>query len=256
MSDGSEASWAGRPVIGITTRVRSIVASFGSQPTHTLSCHYTAAIREAGGLPLLLVPVDVSDVERLVDRIDGVMLTGGGDVGLELYGGEPHPSVYDVDAERDALELALVELARQRSRPVLGICRGTQLINVALGGDLVVDLDSHLDGPLRHRAMTPGEIATHHVRLAPDSRAACLFGTETLEVNSYHHQALGRLAPGLRPSGWADDGVIEVIENEDDAWPVLGVQWHPEYPSPDGLARCRPFEALVDAARRRIRLPT
>lgn len=256
MSDGSEAGWAGRPVIGITTRVRWIATSFGSQPTHTLSCQYTAEIRKAGGLPLLLVPVDVSEVERLVDRIDGVMLTGGGDIGLELYGGEPHPSVYDVDAERDALELALVELARQRSQPVLGICRGTQLLNVALGGDLVVDLDSHLDAPSRHRATTPGEIATHHVRLAPGSRAASLFGTETLEVNSYHHQALGRLAPGLRASGWAEDGVIEVIEGEDEDWPVLGVQWHPEYPSPDGLARCRPFETLVEAARRRVRLST
>lgn len=254
MSNSVAAGGASRPVIGVTTRVRTVVASFGPQPTYTLSYHYTAAIREAGGVPLLLVPVDGADVEQLIDRLDGVMLSGGGDVGLELYGGERHPEVYDVDAERDALELALVRLARERALPVLGICRGAQLLNVALGGDLVVDVDSHLEKPLRHRSMEPGEVATHFVRLAPDSRAASLFGAETLEVNSYHHQALGRLAPELRPAGWADDGVIEVVEAVDEGWPVLGVQWHPEYPTPDGAARCRPFETLVEAARRRMQL--
>ncbi len=240
-----------RPVIGVTTRVRTVVASFGAQQTYTLSCHYTAAVREAGGIPLLLVPVDGDGAEQLVDRLDALMLTGGGDVGLDLYGGQPHPAVYDVDPERDALELTLVRLARERAIPVVGICRGMQLLNVALGGDLVVDVGSHLADPVRHRAKISGDVATHRVRLAPESRAAGIFGGAELEVNSYHHQALGRVAPGLRAVGWADDGIVEVIEGADESWPVLGVQWHPEYPSPDGAARCRPFEVLVEAAHQR-----
>jgi putative glutamine amidotransferase len=236
-------------VIGITTRIRTVTASFGAQPMYTLSCHYPVAVRDAGATPLLLVPVPEADVVDVVDRIDALMLTGGGDVGVDLYGGVDHPDLYDVDDERDRFELELVRLARERRMPVLGICRGTQMLNVALGGDLLVDVDTHVAEALSHRSTT-ADIATHPVRLKPGSRASALFGSDEVEVNSYHHQALGRLAPGLQATGWADDGVIEVVEGDDDAWPVFGVQWHPEHPTPDGPARCRPFEALVTAARR------
>ena len=235
-----------RPLIGITTRLRLFSGSFGDQPTHTVAQLYTHAVWEAGGHPVLLPPT--GDASQLVERIDGLVLAGGGDIEARLHGRQPHPTQYDVDPDRDSFEIGLVRGAGERGLPTLAVCRGVQVLNVALGGDLILDIPSEVGTSVVHRSGVPGTVATHPVRLAADSKLARLLDADELDVNSYHHQAVRRLAPGLRAVGWAADGVVEAVEPADDRWPCWGMQWHPEYRPPDNVSAYRPFEALIAAA--------
>jgi putative glutamine amidotransferase len=157
--------------------------------------------------------------------VRGLVLTGGEDVAPQRYGAAPHPRLGTVDASRDATEVALIDAARQRRLPILAICRGIQILNVALGGTLYQDLDSERPGTLSHS----DEASRHGVRVAPGSLLERTLGTQSATVNSRHHQAIRDLAPGLKAVAWAEDGVIEAAEpkSADDPW-IVAVQWHPE----------------------------
>jgi putative glutamine amidotransferase len=238
-----------RPVIGITTRPRTVKSSAGESDAHTLQHTYSDSVLRAGGIPVLLAPVPDQDIPALLDRLDGLVLTGGGDIEPERYGGTRHDSMYGMDFDRDEFEIELVRVAAARRFPILAICRGLQVVNVALGGTLIEDIPTEI-GSADHTAIGHMVFNGHqHVRLEPGCAVATVVGATDLEVNSIHHQAVRDLAPGFRAVAWAADGVIEAIQHEDADWPLLAVQWHPEYLNQvDDKASLYLFRAVVDAA--------
>ena len=196
-----------RPLIGVT------------RAADKLNETYVRALRDAGADVIELAPG--ADAGAMLDQVDGLLFTGGYDVDPAEFGADPHPTTVPAP-DRDALELPLVRAAVERGTPVLGICRGIQVINVALGGDLLQHLPEHDHYSTgESRQLTP-----HRVRVAPGSQTAEVLGESEVPVNSLHHQAVGTVAPGLRASGWSDDGVVEAVESPDGQ--VLAVQWHPE----------------------------
>jgi putative glutamine amidotransferase len=189
---------------------------------------YARAVQRAGGVAVLLPPDDETAQApgELLDRLDGLMIAGGSDIDPAAYGARPHPTVDGTSPERDRFELALAHAALERDLPLLGICRGMQLLNVATGGTLEQHLPDAL-GHERHRH-TPGAFTDHDVRLEPDSLAARAAGTDLLGVKSHHHQGVAELGEGLRVTGHAaDDDLTEAIEMPDKRF-ALGVLWHPE----------------------------
>jgi putative glutamine amidotransferase len=239
-----------QPVIGITTRPRAITSAAGDSHAHTLERTYFDSVLRAGGLPVLLGPVPPHAVAGLLDRVDGLVFTGGGDIEPHRYGGAAIDSMYDMNTDRDEFEIALAHEAARRRFPTLAICRGLQVVNVAFGGTLIEDIPAEVG--TAHRAAGPEVYDGHqHVRLSPGSRVAEVVGSDHLMVNSIHHQSVRDLAPGFIAVGWADDGVIEAVEHEDPAWPMLAVQWHPEYLNDvHDVASSALFDALVAAAAR------
>jgi putative glutamine amidotransferase len=205
---------------------------------------YIRALHNAGAHEAILQPVALDEVEakQRLTRFDGLLLIGGGDLDPSLYGEERRPECAGIDAHRDAFELPLVSAAIDMGLPLFGICRGVQALNVALGGTLQQHIDEndqvdHGQGP---------EWVKHTVKLESGSRISQIMQSENVEVGSSHHQALARLGDGLKPTGWAGDGVIEAVEMEDD-W-VLGVQWHPELTASNDPAQQRLFGAFVQKA--------
>lgn len=185
---------------------------------------YADAVVQAGGLPLLLPPVGSPLAEQAVGALDGLILTGGADVEPDRYGEDRSPHTGPAQPHRDAWELALAEAALRRDLPVLGICRGMQVLNVALGGTLEQHLPERVGN--HDHAPIPGEFGRHHVQFAPQSRLSVLLGPR-IEVATHHHQAVREPGRGVRATGWADDGTIEAMELPGQTW-VTGVQWHPE----------------------------
>ncbi|ANN19389.1 anthranilate synthase [Amycolatopsis orientalis] len=232
-SNGSE------PVIGLTSYLEP--AKFLVWETEAALLHrvYVDGIVAAGGIPVLLPPVSDAH-ERLVSAVDGLVLVGGADVDPARYGQEQHATTY-TRPNRDAFEFGLLRSALAARKPVLGVCRGLQVLSVALGGTLTQHLPDTLDS--KDHQPAPGTFGTTTVTLAEGSRAASIFGAET-KVPCYHHQAIDRLGDGLVPVGWAADGTIEAAELPGDGF-VLGVQWHPEQNPGD----IRLFEALIAAAK-------
>jgi putative glutamine amidotransferase len=231
-----------RPLVGVCAAVEQ--ARFGAwdQPAVLLPRGYTDAVQLAGGIALMLPPDDsvVESPGDLLDSLDALLLAGGRDIDPLTYGAAPDPSVGETSPERDRFELALASAALERDMPVLGVCRGMEMLNVASGGTLV----QHLEGELleRHRH-TPGVFSDHSVRLEPGSLAARAAGVELLPVRSHHHQALGELGEGLVISGCCpDDDLAEAVELPGKRF-ALGVLWHPEED-----ARSRVIGALVEAA--------
>lgn len=243
-----------RPLIGITAWQRTIDIDFGRRrPAITTGREYFDAVAAAGGVPVLVAAP--GDPDELLERLDGLLLAGGEDVEPWRYGAEPEPG-RDYAPERDAFELALVRGARERRLPTLAICRGLQLTNVAFGGSLVVDLgETGVHG--RVDDIDAHNRVRHDIELAPDSRLAALYATTTRTVNSLHHQAADRVAPGFRAVAWAPDGTIEAIECDDATWPFWAVQWHPEkLVAPDEWRAELPlFAALVRACGARVGAP-
>ena len=246
------------PRIGITGSIAP--SRIGTRRTF-LNEPYLDAVREAGGVPLVLTPAHTgASLRALYELLDGLILSGGEDVVPARYGVEtPHPSV-EVVPERDALEFQLLEWALADGLPVLAICRGLQVLNVALGGTLYQDLPSERPEHPTHNQMqieppVPRPDPHHRVNIAGGSSLAELVDAAALEVNSMHHQAIRDLAPDLAPVAHAPDGLIEAVEPADPArFPFLiGIQWHPEelLRRGDGAAR-RLFEGLVAAASKRI----
>jgi putative glutamine amidotransferase len=233
-------------LIGVTTYPRDPGASASARVRFHLPAAYVDAVRTAGGLPVLLPPGEERPVE-LLGAVDGLVLCGGGDIDPARYGGASHESQYSTCSERDAFELELALAALDRATPMLAICRGLQVLNVALGGDLHVHLPDVVGEEVAHRVSRERH-SYHGVRIEPASRLAEVLGRIEVEVASWHHQAVARLGSGLRAVAWADDGTVEAVElaGRPD---VLAVQWHPELHvhEPHSPHR-RLFEALVAQA--------
>jgi putative glutamine amidotransferase len=229
-----------RPLVGITTYVTPAQFGVWHAESALVPVDYLHAVEHAGGRPLL-VPPSEQGVEETLDSLDGLIFSGGSDLDPELYGQEAHPQTRDVVPERDRAELALLTAALARDMPVLAICRGSQVFNVAAGGDLV----QHLPDDVGHEGHkhTPGEFAEHDVALEDGTRLAALLG-EHAPVKSHHHQGFGRLGSGLRVAAHAEDGAVEAVEDPSRRF-ALGVLWHPE--AGDDL---KLFEALVEEAAR------
>ena len=240
-----------KPLIGITAQRRDVTTSYGTEPANTVVLTYSNAVTEAGGVPILLPILDPEAVPGLVERINGAVLTGGGDIDPTHYGLSEHPTVYGVDPARDEFELALARQIAEVQLPVLAICRGLQVLNVVMGGTLVVDIPSQVDGGFEHfLAGDEAKRAHQSLHLDESCHMASLFGTSELKVNSLHHQAVAQAAPGLRPVAWSEDGVIEAVEPENNGWQMRGVQWHPEHLVESESAARALFEELVQAAAR------
>ena len=209
--------------------------------------NYADAVLAEGGLPAYVTNHDPEVAEAFVARADGLLLSGGQDVDPYRFGQVPHPDLGAVDPERDAFEIALYRAARAAGKPVLGICRGIQLINVAEGGSLHQHLPA-LDRGVQHSQADKGGRPHHRVTLAAGSRLATAFGAATTFVNTYHHQGLDRLGVGLRAVAHAEDGLVEAVEATSGAW-LLGVQWHPEMSYAAYPDQRVPFRAFLDACR-------
>ena len=208
-------------------------------PAALVPAAYVHALEVAGGRPLVVPPAEDA-VDETLEALDALLLSGGSDLDPALYGAAPHPETNGVHPERDRAELALLEGALARDMPVLAVCRGSQVLNVGLGGDLVQHLPDVV-GTERHKH-TPGVFADHDVELEPGTRLASILG-DRAPVKSHHHQGFGRLGGGLRASARADDGTIEALEDPARRF-ALGVLWHPEFGEDFAL-----FEALVAEAR-------
>lgn len=238
-----------RAVSGPRIAVSGVRREWKGAPRVGVNATYVDAMVEAGAIPLVLPPsLPVRDVAAALVGMEGVLLTGGEDIHPECYGAAPHPRLGPVDRQRDALELALFHAARAASLPVLGICRGLQLANVALGGDLWQDLPSERPSAVEHDHPEARHDRTHHVAVLPGSLAAVALDCTALAVNTFHHQGIRRLAPGLRATATAPDGLVEAVEGTEGAW-LLAVQWHPEEFTGDPAAPdLGLFRALVGAA--------
>ncbi len=234
------------PLIGVST---SITVATSPERAYVNSA-YLRAIQEAGGVPVPLPPqLSERAFEILAEGLSGFLLTGGGDIDPARFGEAPHPTLYDVAPARDALEISAVAFAMDRSRPILAICRGIQVLNVALGGSLYQDVGTEPGTEIQHSQKEPRDQPTHAVKIHPGSRLAHVLGTEQLEVNSMHHQAVRAPGKELLPVAWAPDGIIEGLEVDDPERFVLGVQWHPEELVGHSDPARRLFAALIEAAR-------
>jgi putative glutamine amidotransferase len=231
-----------RPVLGLTTYLQQAQTGVWDVRASFLPAIYIEGVTLAGGIATLLPPQPVDDaiVERVLDGLDGLVITGGRDVDPAAYGHVKHPRTDEPARDRDSWEFALLHGAMARRMPVLGICRGAQVLNVALGGTL----HQHLPDVVGHDRHQMGNavFSTSPVRSVPGTRLAALIG-ESTEVQCYHHQAIAELGKGLIASAWDSDGVIEAVETLGDSF-VVAVQWHPE----ERLDDLRLFRAVVQAA--------
>jgi putative glutamine amidotransferase len=227
------------PVIGITT--------FGENEYGNYSSHhaYVEAVRRSGGLPVLLPPGE-PDPAAILNVVDGIIFTGGGDIDPATYNGGLHPTIARVDPQRDVFELTLARLILNSDIPVLGICRGLEVLVVTSGGTLVSHIPDEFGEVVAH---TRDRIHTveHRVQITPESCLATIIGATEAKIVSWHHQAARTVPPGWRVTAYAADGVIEALEHEHHPW-AIAVQWHPELSLNDPLQQ-RLFQALVEAAR-------
>jgi putative glutamine amidotransferase len=242
-----------RPLIGVTTsemrlprRTHPLPEGDPPQAEMALGIVYARAVELAGGLPVVLPPLEEGAVASLVDRLAGVCLSGGPDLDPAAYGAEPDPHLGSVEPSLDAFEVAVARRADALGIPVLGICRGCQAVNVARGGTLHQHLPDVTDGSIAHRQTASGRETTHTVEVREDTRLATIVGAGELDVNSFHHQAVDRLGRDLRVAACAPDGVIEAVEDDGPAL-YLGVQWHVET-LVDRPRHAALFDALVAAA--------
>ena len=233
------------PAIGLSTG-RILL---GDRVTDGTQSDYSDAVVRAGGRPYLLTSRAVLSPEAVLAPLDGLLLTGGGDIDPARYGESPIDATSGVDPERDEAELGLLAAAREGGLPVLGICRGCQLLNVALGGTLVQDLPG-ADGRA-HLVLGARQQLSHVLTVQPDSALHALVGRPDVEVNSIHHQGIARPASALRPVAWAEDGLIEAVEGRHE--PLLGVQWHPENLIDSAPVHLGIFRWLVEESGRRGR---
>lgn len=237
-----------RPLIAVPARFSESASALRYRADVTARA-LLDAIYAAGGEPLVVHPVAPDrkiDVEAVAARFwfaDGIVLPGGGDLAAHWSGQQPHATQYDVDEEQDAFDLAVARFALENGVPLLAICRGTQVVNVGRGGDLVQDL-----GEVDHRHLV------HEITVDPSAALAGVTGT-SLAISCYHHQSLGRLGAGLRPVARASDGVIEAVDLEGSRGWFLGLQWHPEDTAATDPDQAALFGALVDAARARRSAP-
>jgi putative glutamine amidotransferase len=227
------------PIIGVTTYSRNEGGQFH------VPCAYLDALRIAGAVPVALTPGE-SDLDSLLSALDGLLLSGGGDIEPALYDGQPHHTVYAVDPERDEFELKLAELSLAQNLPVLGVCRGMQVLNVVSGGDLVLHIPDVYGDDVLHRTEHPRQHVEHPVLVTAGSRLAEIFQQTEVSVVSWHHQAIQNLAEGWQGVAYAPDGVLEAMEHASHHW-AIAVQWHPELSS-NTCWHQQLFTSLVKAA--------
>lgn len=233
-----------KPLIGIGSDVQHVEGKRDQAFVYTT---YVDALRRAGALPVL-IPPQPENAAELVESLDGILLAGGEDCDPALYGQERHPQVTDLmDERRQVNDLTLAKVARERGIPTLGICLGLQMMNVAAGGTLVQDIDSHIETEIRH-ASIPEDRARHDVMVEKGTKLASIVPAVELNVNSSHHQAIGEVAEGLRVTAHAPDGIVEGLEDPRHPF-YVGVQWHPEDMGGEGSASTL-FDAFVQAARK------
>jgi putative glutamine amidotransferase len=233
-----------RPLIGVTTsevraaeRVNPLPEGEPTGREMALGLPYLKGLEAAGGLPVVMPPLAEDAIEPLLDRLDGVCLSGGPDLDPGTYGAEPHAELGPTEPDLDRFELAVARRADARGMPILAICRGTQALNVVRGGVLHQHLPD-LSEEIAHRQQTPGDQTSHAVAVDPGSKLAAALGSDEIEVNSFHHQAIDRLGQGLTVSARAPDGTIEAIEDPTRPF-LVGVQWHAE------TLVHRPYEAAL-----------
>ncbi len=229
-----------KPRIGITS------AFSESEQGYYLKRQYVEAVTRAGGLPLLLPTTPDVAIDELAQSIDGILLSGGGDIDPHWFGEEPHVRNGSIDPIADTFEIHLCRSFLAAERPIFGICRGVQVLNVAAGGDIYQDLGEQTGSTLQHAQKAPDWHATHQVTVNEKSSLARILGTTRMRVNSFHHQGIRTIAPHFRVAAKAGDGLVEAIEKPGVPF-TLGVQWHPERTftkSPPELAL---FQAFVQA---------
>lgn len=246
-----------RPVIGITPSPQQDAFAHGDFYRFAMSDTYVRAVAAAGGIPVVLPP-QTGIADDVLDRIDGLILSGGADVAPALYGdGAVHPDTYGVDGLRDAFELQLIAGARERDLPVFCICRGIQILNVALGGTLHQHLPEDVPSETEHRQQKAGiakDDISHGVSPTPGGIVERIYGATRFGVNSFHHQAIKALAPGMTVEAVSDDGLVEAVSVPGQSF-MLGVQWHPEMMFERHPEQLAPFRALVAAAKARRLAP-
>ena len=239
-SPAAQGDTSFRPIIGLSTY--GVAHSEG----FTIPAEYVQSILRAGGLPLLLPTAAVDPVDPWLERIQGLVLIGGGDIDPSRYGAAFHETIYNLDDDRDACELALAERALERQMPTLAICRGMQVVNVVLGGTLHRHLPDVFGDKVTHR-LPPRETVRHPVDIAADAHIVQAVGRTRIMTVSWHHQAVERLGEGLRPVAWAEDGVVEAVELAGNP-ALLAVQWHPELSAAEDPAQQGLFNRLVALA--------
>jgi putative glutamine amidotransferase len=233
-----------KPLIGLTS---SRIHNKDGFPSFAVNETYSRSISTAGGIPIL-IPLDLteSDLDALLDRVDGIVFTGGYDIDPHKYGGQSHPKVMHIDQSRDETEIHLVKIMADRGMPILGICRGLQVINVAMGGSLYEDLPEQFPGSIQHdNHDKPRDHLSHIVRVENDTLLVQILNNNQVQVNSLHHQGVRRLGNHLRPAAYSPDGLVEAFELPGIPF-GLAVQWHPEELQ-ENEAQRRLFQVFVGA---------
>lgn len=212
-----------KPIIGITSSMEL------DQKKYMVNKNNVKAIQQAGGISLLLPYItNDNDMNQLVKQIDGLYLPGGYDIDPTMFGEEPHPNLGTIIPKRDKFEFKLIQKVLEEGKPILGVCRGSQILNIVVGGDMYQDIYGQIETPLlQHSQRAPLEHGSHFVNVLEDSLLSKLVGVRRLRVNSFHHQANRKIPSNFQASGVANDGIIEAIESKEHPF-VLGIQWHPE----------------------------
>ncbi|MBQ7700111.1 MAG: gamma-glutamyl-gamma-aminobutyrate hydrolase family protein [Clostridia bacterium] len=231
---------------------RPVILIFASRKDDTTFCciRYSDAITSAGGIPLIVpMKTDEESLKQLCDLADGFLFAGGVDLDPSLYGEKKLNDTVEIDAMRDALEMSAVKLAFETGKPILGICRGIQSVNVGLGGSLWQDIPAQIEGALCHQQKAPGTETTHTVNIKPGTKLYKIIGAETVKTNTFHHQAVKAPGKGLIVSAQAEDGVTEALETEDDRYLLL-IQWHPEFTAVTDKVSAALFNSFIEEAKR------
>lgn len=209
-----------KPIIGVSSNLTELVLSVPTDNIH--------AVTRFGGVPIVLPNMEKEGIDSIANLIDGLLLTGGGDIDPTLFGEEPHRSLGSIVPERDEFEIELIKKMLEQNKPILGICRGAQIMSIASGGDMYQDIYGQIETPLiQHDQRAPRTHASHYVQLAKGTVLQHLIGKDRIKVNSFHHQAVRNIPEGYQVSGIASDGIIEAFESQNHSF-VMGLQWHPE----------------------------